>query len=194
MPFRICSVVSVHAKPIGNYTEALKHLKDHGSKSKIIVEGPYGFKPNWKEFDVVVLFGAGIGATPWISLVRDFLLDADAKGPKYLYFILSVPNKAALSWFDDTWQLMQQTANPGLQVQRYVTREKGDEVDSIYYSRPDFNSILGKVSQEFHGKTKKALVMTCGPGIFSRGVQDAAFNLSSRNGIIFDFHDEVFKF
>lgn len=40
----------------------------------IIIKGPYGAPAqNYKKYDILLLVGLGIGATPFISIIKDIL-------------------------------------------------------------------------------------------------------------------------
>ena len=45
-----------------------------GSFPKILIRGPYGAPAqNYREYDILFLIGLGIGATPFISIIKDLL-------------------------------------------------------------------------------------------------------------------------
>ncbi|KAI5384695.1 hypothetical protein KIW84_071634 [Lathyrus oleraceus] len=47
-----------------------------GQQPKLLVDGPYGAPAqDYQNFDVLLLIGLGIGATPFISILRDLLSD-----------------------------------------------------------------------------------------------------------------------
>lgn len=99
-PFSITSApgddyLSVHIRTVGDWTQELKRVftEDVGSASaigrakfgqlgnmdrrglpKLLVDGPYGAPAqDYKNYDVLLLVGLGIGATPFISILRDLL-------------------------------------------------------------------------------------------------------------------------
>lgn len=44
------------------------------SLPKLLIDGPYGAPAqNYKKYDVLLLVGLGIGATPFISILKDLL-------------------------------------------------------------------------------------------------------------------------
>ncbi|XP_039125369.1 respiratory burst oxidase homolog protein C-like [Dioscorea cayenensis subsp. rotundata] len=91
--------VSVHIRTAGDWTRRLKEVfsevcqpstdgksgllradYDHGSNSpypsfpKVLIDGPYGAPAqDYKKYDVVLLVGLGIGATPFISILKDIV-------------------------------------------------------------------------------------------------------------------------
>jgi len=99
-PFSITSApgddyLSVHIRTNGDWTQELKrifvenyfspHLNRRASFSelgaaeprslpKLLVDGPYGAPAqDFRNYDVLLLVGLGIGATPFISILRDLL-------------------------------------------------------------------------------------------------------------------------
>ena len=50
---------------------------------KILIKGPYGAPAqNYKKYDVLLLIGLGIGATPMISILKDLLNHMKAESPQ----------------------------------------------------------------------------------------------------------------
>lgn len=107
-PFSITSApgddyLSVHIRTLGDWTRQLKTvfsevcLPPTGGKSgllradcsqegagpnfpKILIDGPYGAPAqDYKKYDVVLLVGLGIGATPMISIVKDIISNMKTK-------------------------------------------------------------------------------------------------------------------
>lgn len=45
-----------------------------GSFPKILIKGPFGAPAqDYKKYDILLLIGLGIGATPFISIIKDLL-------------------------------------------------------------------------------------------------------------------------
>ncbi|KAL9169981.1 hypothetical protein ABFS82_04G114700 [Erythranthe guttata] len=88
--------LSVHIRIVGDWTRQLKTVfskvcqqppvdKSEGANSlqegnnpiffpRVLIDGPYGAPTqDYKDYDVVLLVGLGIGATPMISVVRDII-------------------------------------------------------------------------------------------------------------------------
>ncbi|KAJ8648303.1 hypothetical protein MRB53_001326 [Persea americana] len=99
-PFSITSApdddyLSVHIRSIGDWTEELKRVFteprgsptvigrakfgesgriDYKGLPRLLVDGPYGAPAqDYRNYDVLLLVGLGIGATPFISILRDLL-------------------------------------------------------------------------------------------------------------------------
>ncbi|XP_054807539.1 respiratory burst oxidase homolog protein E isoform X2 [Prosopis cineraria] len=101
-PFSITSApgedyLSVHIRTVGDWTQELKllftdddtlpssngqakfgHLvtMDPKGQPRLLVDGPYGAPAqDYQSYDVLLLIGLGIGATPFISILKDLLND-----------------------------------------------------------------------------------------------------------------------
>ncbi|KAK9027009.1 hypothetical protein V6N11_066858 [Hibiscus sabdariffa] len=99
-PFSITSApgdeyLSIHIRTVGDWTQELKRVFtevndsplvigrarfggsgyiDHNCQPKLLVDGPYGAPAqDYRNYDVLLLVGIGIGATPFISILRDLL-------------------------------------------------------------------------------------------------------------------------
>ncbi|OMO79650.1 Cytochrome b245, heavy chain [Corchorus capsularis] len=98
-PFSITSApgddyLSVHIRQLGDWTQALRKLfsevceppvagksgllrADETTKKslpKLLIDGPYGAPAqDYRKYDVLLLVGLGIGATPFISILKDLL-------------------------------------------------------------------------------------------------------------------------
>ncbi|KAF3792275.1 Respiratory burst oxidase-like protein F [Nymphaea thermarum] len=99
-PFSITSApgddyLSIHIRTVGDWTEELKRVftepfddfsiigrakfnkfgeMDQACMPKLLIDGPYGAPAqDYENYDVLLLVGLGIGATPFISILRDLL-------------------------------------------------------------------------------------------------------------------------
>ena len=81
-PFTITSspqddFISLHIRAIGPWTKGLRKLladveNDLIQKPKMLIDGPFGEgHQNWTNFEISVLVGAGIGVTPFASIIKD---------------------------------------------------------------------------------------------------------------------------
>ncbi|OWM89353.1 hypothetical protein CDL15_Pgr024101 [Punica granatum] len=83
---------------------------------RILIKGPYGAPAqDYKKYDILLLIGLGIGATPFISIIKDILnhvkqknlnnktKDEDApeawKGPERAYFYWVTREQGSFEWF-----------------------------------------------------------------------------------------------
>ncbi|KAM6557602.1 hypothetical protein CsatB_004621 [Cannabis sativa] len=100
-PFSITSApgddyLSVHIRQLGDWTQELKRVfsaaceapvagksgllrADETTKKslpKLLIDGPYGAPAqDYRKYDVLLLVGLGIGATPFISILKDLLIN-----------------------------------------------------------------------------------------------------------------------
>ncbi|KAH9661180.1 putative respiratory burst oxidase [Citrus sinensis] len=80
---------------------------------KILIKGPYGAPAqDYKNYDILLLIGLGIGATPFISIIKDllnhiksherdteFLENGFKKGPERAYFYWVTREQGSFEWF-----------------------------------------------------------------------------------------------
>ncbi|CAA7053814.1 unnamed protein product [Microthlaspi erraticum] len=100
-PFSITSApeddyISIHIRQLGDWTQELKRVFSEvceppvagksgllradettmKSLPKLLIDGPYGAPAqDYKKYDVLLLVGLGIGATPFISILKDLLFN-----------------------------------------------------------------------------------------------------------------------
>ncbi|CAI9105251.1 OLC1v1004135C1 [Oldenlandia corymbosa var. corymbosa] len=74
----------------------------------IYIKGPYGAPAqSYKKYDILLLIGLGIGATPFISIIKDILNnqtefdieEASKKGPRRAYFYWVTREQGSFEWF-----------------------------------------------------------------------------------------------
>ncbi|KAF9593588.1 hypothetical protein IFM89_024222 [Coptis chinensis] len=80
---------------------------------KVLIKGPYGAPAqNYKKYDILLLIGLGIGATPFISILKDLLNNikpsytvsrypsgGKGKGPGRAYFYWVTREQGSFEWF-----------------------------------------------------------------------------------------------
>ncbi|KAK1373646.1 putative respiratory burst oxidase-like [Heracleum sosnowskyi] len=110
---------------------------------KIIIKGPYGAPAqNYKKYDILLLIGLGIGATPFISILKDLLnnivpgnkkLDLDegleSKIPERAYFYWITREQGSFEWFKGVMDdVAEQDVNHIIEMHNYLTSvyEEGD--------------------------------------------------------------------
>eukprot|EP01018_Ginkgo_biloba_P027729 Gb_19318 [translate_table: standard] len=118
-PFSITSApgddyISVHIRTLGDWTEELKRVfseaceppalgksvpegsdKNTIGKSlpKLLVDGPYGAPAqDYRKYDVLLLVGLGIGATPFISILKDVLMDIKSTEDNQMFMLANIAN------------------------------------------------------------------------------------------------------
>ncbi|OWF46058.1 Dual oxidase [Mizuhopecten yessoensis] len=116
-PFTLTSAphedtLSLHIRALGPWTWNIRqtfdpeNLKD-GPYPKLYLDGPYGAgQQDWYQYDVSVLVGAGIGVTPYASILKDFVHMAMMKNTyrmkcQKLYFVWVTASQRHFEWLLD---------------------------------------------------------------------------------------------
>ncbi|GMH12328.1 hypothetical protein Nepgr_014169 [Nepenthes gracilis] len=127
-------LMRMETKAVTDYDESSQPSFPH-----IIIKGPYGAPAqNYKKYDILLLIGLGIGATPFISIVKDLLHHmkqsgtqdlVDRKGPQRAYFYWVTREQGSFEWFkgvmDDITDYDQDNV---IEMHNYLTSvyEEGD--------------------------------------------------------------------
>ncbi|KAL3735246.1 hypothetical protein ACJRO7_024387 [Eucalyptus globulus] len=113
---------------------------------KIFIKGPYGAPAqDYEKYDILLLIGLGIGATPFISIIKDILnhvklnkLQADSdqdqssgarKGPKRAYFYWVTREQNSFEWFKGVMDdIAERDDHNVIEMHNYLTSlyEEGD--------------------------------------------------------------------
>nr|GMD48119.1 respiratory burst oxidase homolog protein B [Ipomoea batatas] len=177
-PFSITSApgddyLSIHIRTVGDWTSQLKTLfskvcqppssdqsgllradipqgENMPRVPRLLIDGPYGAPAqDYKEYDVVLLVGLGIGATPLISIVKDVLnnikqqkeeeegtIESGVKGTKKkpfatrrAYFYWVTREQGSFEWFRGVMNEVSENDEEGLiELHNYCTSvyEEGD--------------------------------------------------------------------
>lgn len=67
------TVASFHIKALGNKTRQLLKAAAANEQLGIHIDGPYGPHLHYQDYQVVALFGAGIGITPAMAMIKDIV-------------------------------------------------------------------------------------------------------------------------
>ncbi|KAL5678573.1 hypothetical protein ACJX0J_014704, partial [Zea mays] len=179
-PFSITSAphdeyLSVHIKNLGDWTGALQNVrtrvivppKEGNSGSgfpEVRIDGPYvAPAQDYKQYNVVLLVGQGIGVTPMISIIRDISnnmkqLDddleagaglgssADAPSSSFhtqrAYFYWVTPEQGSFEWFHDVMNEVAETDKNGvIELHNHCTSvyEEGDARSALISMIQSFN-------------------------------------------------------
>ncbi|KAM0066285.1 putative NAD(P)H oxidase (H(2)O(2)-forming) [Helianthus debilis subsp. tardiflorus] len=141
-PFSLTSApdddyLSVHIRSLGDWTgEINRKLRDSDHTPKVKVDGPYGApSQDYKKYNVVLLVGTGIGATPMISIVKDMVNNIKAKKNKnasedganeysitQAYFYWVNKDQDAFGWFEGVMKDVAQMDTEGvIEMHNYCT-------------------------------------------------------------------------
>uniref|UniRef100_A0A6B2L207 FAD-binding FR-type domain-containing protein n=1 Tax=Arcella intermedia TaxID=1963864 RepID=A0A6B2L207_9EUKA len=214
-PFTISSspdddYMSVHIRIVGDWTGKMYNLLNPEKKSGLVqenllsapngkpileVDGPYGTASEdvW-QFETVMLIAAGIGSTPFASILKSIKYKIENEGCqlKLVQFYWTNRDLQSFEWFVDLLAQLEKTC-PFLEIYLYftgdlsadqvraymmntVTPDDDGEVDLVTglhsrttYGRPNINSIFEEQSQRFAGKTVG--VFFCGPHTMGREIR-----------------------
>ncbi|KAJ3124181.1 hypothetical protein HK098_001355 [Nowakowskiella sp. JEL0407] len=202
--------ISVHIRVAGDWTTAFaKRLgcrfgkEDEGippptSLPFVMVDGGYGSaSEDVFEYEASVLIGAGIGVTPFASILKTIWYRMTQPGGlaklKKVYFFWICRDKDAFEWFQDLLSTLEEENIDGfLEIHTYLTsRLKDDEIKNIiinddegnadaitglrsptYFGRPNFDQIFQRLKRIHPGIDIG--VFFCGPKALSGTIHKAA--------------------
>jgi ferredoxin-NADP reductase len=214
--------LEVHIKALGDHTSALlRHVRSNPLVSPSLrVDGPYGrLSFDYRRYESLVFIGAGIGATPLVSIIKEIFqvgVPELQRTPyplspyiRNVYLVWIVPSSQAWSWFfDPILQALQVAAQPGmpsLRIEGYVTQpDPGfDKLKKfikhkttrfhVSTGRPNLASVMTRVEQCIGPGKKRIGALTCGPKRLTNAVWDEC-NRRSGEETSYDCHREVFEF
>ncbi|XVF05604.1 hypothetical protein REPUB_Repub05bG0187100 [Reevesia pubescens] len=114
--------------------------QDQARFPSIIIKGPYGAPAqNYKKYDILLLIGLGIGATPFISIIKDLLSrikpdvslenQTPKKYPERAYFYWVTREQGSFEWFKGVMDdIAEFDKNKIIEMHNYLTSvyEEGD--------------------------------------------------------------------
>merc|ERR1711916_103782 len=225
--------VSIHVRIIGDWTKALVKILglEWDKAGHPIEKGTIGVPPDLTfrldggfgaasedvfDYPVVMLVGAGIGVTPFASILKSVwyrIADVGRMKLQHVYFVWSCRNKEASEWFADLLAALE-AENLGnfLDIRVYLTAKlKIQDVEEImymeeegaddcitglqaptYYGRPNFEAIYQELAQN-HPDTNIG-VFLCGPKAISGILRRLAgkYTDTRKGGVRFHFEKENF--
>ncbi|KAI3991889.1 hypothetical protein MKX01_012834 [Papaver californicum] len=182
-PFSITSSpaedrLSVHIRAVGDWTKELKAILSEASKEgkslpveatggsntqfpRVIIDGPYGAPAqDYKEFEVVLLVGLGIGATPMISIIKDIVnnmkpndleggkstIDRNNFKTKRAYFYWVTNDQGSFEWFKDVMdEVAKMDINGVIELHNHCT--------SIFEEDDARSALIASLQSLNHAKT-----------------------------------------
>ena len=240
-PFTLTSAphnpyLSVHIRAAGDWTNALfkaaKNCREHcRSESCLRVEersyplnirvaGPFGAPAqNYEKYGVVMCVGAGIGVTPFASILSNVLHSIrtqDTCKLQKVYFHWSVRSRSEASWFKALIEEIAAEDTKGiLDINIHITslkeandlrvmllrlaefedidQEEGRVVGKsvVRFGRPNWSQLL-KQAQARHPEESKIGVFYCGPSALKRVLKAECIKRSSIKQPKFIFRKEIF--
>ncbi|XP_012378508.2 cytochrome b-245 heavy chain isoform X2 [Dasypus novemcinctus] len=219
---------SIHIRIVGDWTEGLfnacgcdkQEFQDAWKLPKIAVDGPFGTaSEDVFSYEVVMLVGAGIGVTPFASILKSvwykYCNNATDLRLKKIYFYWLCRDTHAFEWFADLLQLletqMQERNNAGfLSYNIYLTGwdesqadhfavhhdEEKDVITGLkqktLYGRPNWDNEFKTIASQ-HPNTRIG-VFLCGPESLAETLnkQSISNSESGPRGVHFIFNKENF--
>ncbi|XP_004435106.1 PREDICTED: cytochrome b-245 heavy chain [Ceratotherium simum simum] len=219
---------SIHIRIVGDWTEGLfkacgcdkKEFQDAWKLPKIAVDGPFGTaSEDVFSYEVVMLVGAGIGVTPFASILKSvwykYCNNATNLRLKKIYFYWLCRDTHAFEWFADLLQLletqMQERNNADfLSYNIYLTGwdesqanhfavhhdEEKDVITGLkqktLYGRPNWDNEFKTIASQ-HPNTRIG-VFLCGPEALAETLskQSISHSEAGPRGVHFIFNKENF--
>ncbi|XP_004689998.1 PREDICTED: cytochrome b-245 heavy chain [Condylura cristata] len=219
---------SIHIRIVGDWTEGLfnacgcdkQEFQDAWKLPKIAVDGPFGTaSEDVFSYEVVMLVGAGIGVTPFASILKSvwykYCNNATNLKLTKIYFYWLCRDTHAFEWFADLLQLletqMQERDNAGfLSYNIYLTGwdesqanhfavhhdEEKDVITGLkqktLYGRPNWDNEFKTIASQ-HPNTRIG-VFLCGPEALAETLskQSISNSESGPRGVHFIFNKENF--
>ncbi|XP_030525870.1 putative respiratory burst oxidase homolog protein H [Rhodamnia argentea] len=144
-------------------TRASHNLEELQQKfPKIFIKGPFGAPAqDYKKYDILLLIGLGIGATPFISIIKDILnyvklnklqVDSDdgqsseaRKGPKRVYFYWVTREQGSFEWFKGVMDDIAESDDHNMiEMHNYLT--------SVYAEGDARSALISMVQKLQHAK------------------------------------------
>ncbi|KAA0724256.1 Dual oxidase 1 [Triplophysa tibetana] len=232
-PFTLTSApheetLSLHIRAVGPWTSKLREvyapekLQEIKGYPKLYLDGPFGEgHQEWTDYEVSVLVGAGIGVTPFASILKDLVFKSSVKSKflcKKVYFIWVTRTQRQFEWVSDIIREVEEMDTHELvSVHIYITQlaEKFDLRTTMLYvcerhfqkvwnrslftglrsithfGRPPFVAFLSSL-QEVHPEVEKVGVFSCGPPGLTKNVEQACRQMNKRDQTHFVHHYENF--
>ncbi len=200
--------LSVHVRSLGNWTAAVRErftAPDRHEGLMVHIDGPYGTPSvHIRECEHVVTIAAGIGVTPFASVLRSLQLQRSAGVAGFqlrrLHFVWISREQDSFEWFTRLLgELERADADGWLDIHIYFTAARPDMDGSVlelartilhdttgidlitglrsrtHFGRPDFRALLAS----FAGEPKLAApsVFFCGPVPLARDISSTCQSL-----------------
>lgn len=185
-PMRCFSIVSSPAesnirlgmRSSGVYTKKLAHLKPG---TNIYLQGPFGEFTVKQSTQDVVMMAAGIGITPFISILKDL---TETNAPINAYLIYSSRNNQNIPFYDELTQLS--AKNPRIKV--LYTSENGQKnTNAKIYTGKVNKELLDKLTNNRYDGREW---MICGPAKYMSSITKILQDNGVRDKNI---HSEAFQ-
>jgi len=212
-PFTVTSAphekhLSTYIRVCGPWTakiyDVYKKAVENGDElPHINVEGPYGESyQQWSNFHVSILIGGGIGVTPFVSIIKDYLHQCKVNESlivRKLYFLWICRTQKQFEWVIDVLRELEESDLEGrLEIHVFITElnENFDLRTSLLYicerqfhkinscslftglqapthfGRPKFETIIRQIMYR-HTEEKIIAIFSCGSHVMTGSVFEA---------------------
>ncbi|XP_052010700.1 NADPH oxidase 1 isoform X2 [Xyrauchen texanus] len=155
---------SVHIRSAGDWTEKLiqlvENLPEGGQGPKIAVDGPFGTaSEDVFDYEVSMLVGAGIGVTPFASILKSIWYKFKESNPKLrtkrIYFYWLCRETHAFEWFADLLQVLEREMEEReikdfLTYKLYLTGWDQSQADHVMVHFDKDTDIITGLKQKTH--------------------------------------------
>ncbi|PON32644.1 Respiratory burst oxidase [Parasponia andersonii] len=156
--------LSVHIRTLGDWSYTIYSIFQVATLCrakeypKLYIDGPYGAaSQDHVKYDIVVLIGLGIGATPFISILKDVVNDIKKeqnnhngcslrKGPVKAYLYWVTREQSSFDWFRD---IMKEISNSD---QKQSVVEVHNFLTSIYQDGDVRSALISAIQSLHHAK------------------------------------------
>eukprot|EP01087_Luapelamoeba_hula_P011996 TRINITY_DN3337_c0_g2_i2.p1 TRINITY_DN3337_c0_g2~~TRINITY_DN3337_c0_g2_i2.p1 ORF type:complete len:356 (-),score=39.31 TRINITY_DN3337_c0_g2_i2:13-1080(-) len=238
-PFTISSApeeeyVSVHIRIVGDWTGKLMRLLNPEKKLGVVAEdmltapdgspilridGPFGAaSEDIFKFEIVMLIGAGIGVTPFASILKSIRYRVEAQQAsgeidipiQKAFFYWVAREKNSFEWFLELLCALEDSNDHLniLELNTYLTsltsaRDAGfgEEIEAgrdpitglksgAHYGRPKFEETFQQIADQY--QDQRIGVFFCGPAVMSKALYKLCRKFTSRTSTKFYYHKENF--
>jgi len=185
---------------------------------RVMVDGPFGSaSEDFLKFETVLLVGAGIGVTPFASILKSIwyrMNNFNNTKPTRLskvYFTWVIRDFGSAEWFHSLLHAIEeQDTQNRIEINIYLTakikeddmtniivQDVGAEKDAItslraptHFGRPNWDRVFSSIAEK-HADTDVG-VFFCGPSVLSRQLHQMSNKYSTPKGTRFFFGKENF--
>ncbi|RVE75166.1 hypothetical protein OJAV_G00014260 [Oryzias javanicus] len=216
---------SAHIRIVGDWTQALyeacggnkSELQEAWKLPKVAIDGPFGTaSEDVFGYEVVMLVGAGIGVTPFASILKSVwykhIQNNEGVFTKKIYFYWLCPETEAFEWFADLLQSLERQMTEKdmpdfLSYNIYLTRWKETEAahfrvhheaendpitglkQKTLYGKPNWDNEFTNIASAHPGS--KVGVFLCGPPVLGKALEKQCIS-HTEAGVKFIFNKENF--
>uniref|UniRef100_A0A8C5DIF3 NADPH oxidase 2 n=1 Tax=Gouania willdenowi TaxID=441366 RepID=A0A8C5DIF3_GOUWI len=216
---------SAHIRIVGDWTQALYEAcggdknepQEAWKLPKVAIDGPFGTaSEDVFQYEVVMLVGAGIGVTPFASILKSVwykrIQNNQEVFTKNIYFYWLCPETQAFEWFADLLhslegQMEERGVSDFLSYNMYLTRWKQEDAEhywvqhqaendpitglkqKTHFGKPNWDNEFTSIASK-HPRTKVG-VFLCGPPQLGKSLEKQCLSYSEGE-VKFIFNKENF--